>query len=79
MGLGAAISRGITALLLVRFNPTMLTESLHGETTTLVLGSNQALIDFMLISMFLVLVGLLAGHIREKAVTSYLKLETFAT
>lgn len=79
MGLGAAISRGVTALLLVRFNPTGLTNAVHDETTALVLGGNQAMIDFLLVSMFLVLVGLLAGHIREKAVRSYLKLETYAT
>lgn len=77
MGLSAAVSRGVMALTLVKLDPRALTDMVHGTSEGLVLGGTQATVDFMLVSMFLVLVGLLSGHIRERAMKAYLALDRY--
>ncbi len=60
MGLSAALSRVVILMALVWGMPDQYT-----------LGTSQSLLDFTLVSMFLVLVGLLAGHIRETSIKEY--------
>jgi hypothetical protein len=64
MGLSAASSRMVLVLVLV-----------IGLPEDYTLGTGQSLFDFILVSMFLILVGLLAGHIREISVKNYLQEE----
>jgi len=66
MGLAAATSR-IVALLVLLF----------GQPDEYTLGTSSALFDFILVSMFLLLVGALAGHIRETSVKDYFENEAF--
>jgi len=60
MGLAAASSRVIMLLALVAALPNDLT-----------IGTGQAVVDFVLVSLFILLVGLLAGHIRETSMKDY--------
>jgi hypothetical protein len=64
MGLSAALSRVIILFALVNVLPDEYT-----------LGTYQSMIDFALVSMFLVLVGLLAGHIRETSIKDFFQEE----
>lgn len=65
LGLSAALSRTVVLMALVWGMPDQYT-----------LGTSQSLIDFALVSIFLVLVGLLAGHIREASIKDYFQEET---
>jgi hypothetical protein len=60
LGLSAALSRVVLLMALVWGMPDQYT-----------LGTSQSMIDFALVSMFLVLVGLLAGHIRETSIKAF--------
>jgi len=64
MGLAAASSRFLLVVVLVLRMPDDYS-----------IGTTQALFDFILVSMFLLLVGLLAGQIRETSVKEYFKEE----
>jgi len=64
MGLSAALSRVVVLFALVKVLPDEYT-----------LGTYQSMIDFALVSMFLVLVGLLAGHIRETSIKDFFQEE----
>jgi hypothetical protein len=62
MGLAAASSRVLLLLGLMA--------SLGDDYT---IGTGQAVVDFTLVSLFLLLVGLLAGHIRETSIKDYIQ------
>jgi hypothetical protein len=62
LGMTAAFSRGSMVLAMVFSMP-----------ADYAIGTLQAIIDFVLVCMFLVLVGLLAGHIRESSIKKYLE------
>lgn len=65
MGLSAAFSRVVVLIILVWGIPDQYT-----------LGTSPAVVDFALVSVFLVLVGLMAGHIRETSIKDYFQEET---
>ena len=65
MGLSAAFSRVLVLIALVWGLPDQYT-----------LGTSQAVVDFALVSIFLVLVGFMAGHIRETSIKDYFQDET---
>jgi hypothetical protein len=60
MGLAAALTRSLTVLAIVSAMPTDYN-----------IGTQQAIIDFTLICIFLVIVGMLAGHIHDSSVKKY--------
>jgi hypothetical protein len=64
MGLSAGLSRAVMLMALVWMMPDEYT-----------LGTSQSMIDFVLVSIFLVLVGLLAGHIRETSIKEFFQEE----
>jgi hypothetical protein len=64
MGLAAALSRVLVLIVLV-----------WGMSDQYTLGTSQSAIDFSLVSMFLLMVGLLAGHIREASIKDYFQEE----
>jgi hypothetical protein len=64
MGLAAASSRFLLLLVLV-----------FGMPDDYAIGTTQSLFDFILVSLFLILVGFLAGQIRETSVKEYFKEE----
>jgi hypothetical protein len=60
MGFMAAVTRVATIMVITFAFP-----------STFTLGTQQAIIDFSLVSVFLILVGLLAGHIRDTTVRKF--------
>jgi hypothetical protein len=64
IGLSAALSRVVILMALV-----------WGIPDEYTLGTTQSMLDFALVSVFLVLVGLLAGHIREASIKDYFQEE----
>ena len=60
MGLAAALTRSATILVIVSTMPSDYS-----------IGTQQAIIDFMLICIFLIVVGMLAGHVHDSSVKKY--------
>jgi len=60
MGIAAALTRAVTVLIIV--------SAMSSDYT---IGTQQAMIDFTLTCIFLVIVGLLAGHIHDSSVKKF--------